>query len=419
MSDTTDNDRARSQRMRVNRLARGRPAAVMGALFLILPAFLVFAPWGLTVWLALGMFALPPLMRWPQLANWRAGPMTVTLSVLLLWSGFSLAWSPDADLSRLWNLLAVSAIGAFWFAAVRALEMPERIYVQARLMIGFVFAILLLTLESVTSLQLGMWLSGDFDQDRRLVSIAVSCAALVSVGWVPLILIAQDELSLHRMVLPVATLVVIFVLLANFLFFDATAAIGGLLSGFVVFFLVLLQRRIGVAVLGLGVVLYVVLAPVLHVALDLQQAPPDAAAAILLGEDDETARPLAARIFERPVIGHGLGSLQQDMGGEGPRLSPAMSKNGILKTWYELGLIGALCLAALTVAILMTLTRPLVREDMVCTRAALFASVAFMTCLGFNIWDPWNMAAVWLSVGVIGLLDAGTPSRAPVDISPA
>ena len=83
----------------------GRPASVFGALFLLLPLFIAFAPKGLVVWIGLTLLALPRMETWPSLATWRFGSIPRIVLLFFLWALITIYWSPVPGVEKLfWGL---------------------------------------------------------------------------------------------------------------------------------------------------------------------------------------------------------------------------------------------------------------------------------------------------------------------------
>ncbi len=395
----------------------GRPASVFSALFLLLPLFLIFAPKGLVVWMVLAILALPRIEAWPSLAAWRFGPLARVVVLLFLWAFITLAWSPVPSFQKLLSLAAFCIVGGLWLVSLGALDWPARERVRTRLMICFIFAAAFLTLEAVTSLRLGMRLSGEFSFASRLAHIARSAAAVTVTAWAPLALMAREQMGVHFLRGPAVAFAILIILLLDALYLEAYACVVALIVGPLAFLLVYWRRRLGLAIMGSIIIGYLFLAPTLHI-WPLEQNEGGIRSTLPLSWQHriEIWHKTSEKIFENPVFGHGfdsarvMGQESVDVAGKMMQVIPVHPHNAFLQVWLELGLVGVLLLAALIGLMLVGIGSARSGRVRSGVHAATLASYLVIALISFGAWQTWWIAAAWLAAGILLLL-GGNPRK--------
>lgn len=389
----------------------GRSASVFGVLFLLLPLFIAFAPKGLEVWVGLTILALPRMETWPSLATWRFGLIARVLLLLFLWALITLYWSPVPGVEKLFRLAAVCFVGGLSLMSLAALDWPARDHVRTRLIICLVVVAVLLTFETLTGLRFGMWLSGDFDFDARLLHIGRSSAAVTVMAWVPLVLIARQQTGIAGLRGPIIASVVLLLLLVNVFMLQAFASALALALAPLAFLLVYWRRRVGLTILGTVIIGYLFLAPTIHIwPSDSQEEGVSTFLPVSWQDRSEIWRLTAEKIFENPIFGHGfdsareLGQANVTMAGVGGQEIPLQPHNAFLQVWLELGLIGVLLLAALIGAILIGIGMARASPARCGVYAAVLASYLVIALISFSAWQTWWMACAWLAAGILSLL---------------
>lgn len=126
----------------------------------------------------------------------------------------------------------------------------------------------------------------------------------------------------------------------------------------------------------------------------------------------------AERVAERPILGVGIastkaldalrGAAETPAGFPYPRRTGPHAHNIFLQTWYELGAVGAVVLAAFGLALLVSIRRA--SSAMQPFLLAGFASAAITGSFTWGLWQAWFMGAFGLSA-MLGLLAAETARR--------
>jgi exopolysaccharide production protein ExoQ len=202
-------------------------------------------------------------------------------------------------------------------------------------------------------------------------------------------------------------------LIATVLYCDSGAAVLGLVAGALAFGLALALRRSAVALVGLGMLGALAVAPVMGAVADWV-APP----AVVEGLQDAHARDrieiwqsFGAAVRERFVLGTGFGTSSALAGDPVAREVPEEARvllgvwhahNGYLQVWIELGLVGAL-VAGLAIVLLLRGVSRLdgVRPQRAAALAAIGSAAAIML-VGHSAWQGWWLAtlgatSLWVS----------------------
>jgi O-antigen ligase len=121
-----------------------------------------------------------------------------------------------------------------------------------------------------------------------------------------------------------------------------------------------------------------------------------------------------ARIAERPALGWGMDAARSMPGHNQYRslpdaqgveqryeLMPLHPHNGALQVWVELGAVGALIAALITVVPLARLAgRDVPSLDRAAGLASL-AAAAVEVSLSYGVWQSWWVATLWLAAGFV------------------
>jgi exopolysaccharide production protein ExoQ len=370
--------------------AWGKSALGLGA-FAVLPVA-VLSSQGLTLLLVLiGLGALIT-------EDWK-GRRPITTVFILLAAGVS--W---AALTCLWPLAAKDALGLAGSLAVlfivifllmdraQTITAPQRTVIGTMLVAGFGLGVALLGLELIADLPLANLLRGDrAGQDHLELSLLnPALTVLVLMAWPVGYTVWQRW---NRAVIAVPVVVVGLVWLGT----SVTAWIA-MAAGVGAFALVAFVGRRGATGLGLASAIAVLAAPMIA-----QGVTPDRVEQMLDGVRPSAIHRIytweftADRIAEHPFVGWGLDSSRAIPGGQelvvenGPALS-LHPHNASLQIWLELGLPGAVILAALLLVIARGVAN--VQPLAMAPAAAAFVAAIVFANLSFGIWQNWWVAAL-------------------------
>jgi len=374
-------------------LAWGKSALALGA-FAVLPVA-VLSSQGLTMLLVL--IGLGTLIT----GDWK-GRRPITAVLLLLAAG--VAW---AALTSLWALAPKDALGLAGSLAVlfivivllmdraQSITAHQRTVIGTMLVAGFGLGVALLGLELIADLPLANLVRGPRPgQDLLELSLLnPSLTVLVLMAW-PVGYTVWQRWSRAAIAVPV--LVVGLVWLGT----SVTAWIA-MAAGVGAFALVAFFGRRGATGLGLVAAVAVLAAPMIA-----QEVTPDRVEHMLDGVRPSAIHRIhtweftADRIAEHPFLGWGLDSSRAIPGGQdlvvknGPALS-LHPHNASLQIWLELGLPGAVILAALLLVIARGVAN--VAPPAMAPTAAAFVGAIVFANLSFGIWQNWWVAALGLT----------------------
>ena len=390
----------------VQRVTAGHALAFAAFLFLPLS---VLSSQGLALLLSLA--ALPLLFRSLRRGQFRAlarRPLTWVLAGVLGWGAVTALWAIDAGaVFALWpSLVALFLAAVVTLAATLGLDEAERWVLRAALLWGFITGVALLGGEFATGQFFADILRGS-EPAAKLAMLNPALSVLLLMLW-PVVLVAWRWRPFAWAV-PVAALLI----LAGV---SATAWIA-LLGGVAVYLIVLWGGRLAVQSLTAIAVVLVLAAPLVPVV-----ATPERAEPLLEGARPSALHRVyiweftAARIAEKPLLGWGLDSSRSIPGGDVFVMgdSPLMSlhpHNAPLQIWLELGLPGALALAAL-----MFLAGRVVAEYPGRWRAAAmatFATALVFAGLSYGIWQNWWIATLAMTAVFTRAALGDAPDGAP------
>ncbi len=125
----------------------------------------------------------------------------------------------------------------------------------------------------------------------------------------------------------------------------------------------------------------------------------------------------ADQVRQHPIVGVGAGATrrlqelrpkEQRYGHVLPWTTSSHAHNVYLQTWYELGCVGAMLLLGLGLSFLSSISKlsPISQGFALSS----FASGATIAGLSWGMWQPWHMAAYFLTIGMlaIGVRQAGS-----------
>jgi O-antigen ligase len=128
---------------------------------------------------------------------------------------------------------------------------------------------------------------------------------------------------------------------------------------------------------------------------------------------------VADRIFEHPLRGWGLDASRWIEAGhitvEGMtvQLLPLHPHNGVLQIWLELGLPGAVLLAAVVALLLIGLERFSISPAALATGVAVLTCFAIIAAVSYGIWQNWWLAAGWLTAAYTVILAGDKDAAGP------
>ena len=364
------------------------------AAFAVMPVA-VLSSQGLTLLFVL--IGLGSLIAGGWQGRWPFSPILILLALGVAWAAVTSFWALAAN-----DALALAGSLAVLFIVVVLLldragrvAAPERVLTGTMLVAGFALASALLAVELIADLPLAKLVRGARPgQDNLELSLLTpALTVLVLMAWPTAHVISHRW---KRAVVVVPVVVIGLVWLGDSV--TAWIAIG---AGLAAFGLVAAFGKRGAAGLGFAAALFVLAVPLVA-----QVVTPDRAEQLLAGVRPSAIHRIytweftADRIAEHPFVGWGLDSSRAIPGGQelvvqdGPALS-LHPHNAGLQIWLELGLPGAMILAALLLAIgrgLAGLPRPAMAPA-----AAAFAAAFVFASLSFGIWQNWWVAALGLT----------------------
>jgi O-antigen ligase len=387
------------------------PGHVLGVAGLLAPTAGIFAPMMVTPIALLALLGLT-LLAFRQASAFRSDrPLIVTICLILGWSAISLFWT--INLSDAF-LKCASIVGFGSLAVVALLFGPqmvehERHALRRFILLGMGLGLLFFFFEVVTDGAISRHLLG---------KISTSGSVLTMFGLAPSVLLMfiwPSVTILWRSWPPVALALIVLGGIAAYLLPSASAMIGYTI-GDAIFFIALIASR-GASLFIAAIVALVILAgpfiPRVAPALD-----PAAIREMSNSENPSFLHRLdiwaftIRKIEERPLVGWGFNAsrtvpdgdahyyLRDRSGrviGQGNRL-PLHPHNGALQVWLELGLPGAIGIAALFAIAALRSDRQTDPAGKAGALAAI-ATAAPIWMLSFGIWQTW-----WLSVLVLTAL---------------
>ena len=385
-------------------LRTGQSTVVSGlaiSFFIVLMALLaplgVLGGKGLTLALVLmGLIAIVDLVRLQRLAaifspRW----LVVILALLVLWAalGSFATQGKITNLSLFARLLALSVLGLAVHAWLAELPPFNLRRLENGLLIGLWASVVLVVVYFIM-LKFGgqqLWGSNALD---RLASVRPGAAVISVLIWpCALILWRRGRTGLTCVFVTVALIGVV----------PGGAAMVSLLAGAAAFMLVHVLGRRGRMLIGAGLVAFVMLLPTFFQrgpsTADMIQALPSlsSSAQHRLYIWDFTSQ----KITESPLIGWGFDSSRMIPGGNdaapiGTSLMPLHPHSAALQVWLELGLPGALLMAAFFGFYFIRGSQSLDATPYAAARSAMLVTLIGNAMLSYGVWQNWWVATMWL-----------------------
>jgi exopolysaccharide production protein ExoQ len=371
-------------------------AVLVAAVFMAAGPVGVVAPKGLTVLVILG--GLVGLARW----NREGRPMslfpprlTLVVVCLLAWGAVTALWAPQPDrvMAVLASIAGLGFAGLALFRVARDLESLHRHRMANGLLGGFALALAALAVGYAFARLTGESLWGEyyFDPLTTMNNGAVVVALFV---W-PVFGILWFR-AFYRTAVAVVVLVPLFLAL-----FSSGAALAACVVGGTGFLIAAAGGRRAVWVMAALLALAVLSAP----SLIREILTPQRIAEWETSLPSSAAHRLAMwrfaveKIDAKPLFGWGLDS-SRSIPQEDRRLAPNMEimplhpHNAALQMRLELGLPGALILAALALAVFSAFSG----GGRVSAAIAVAAALGYVTvgALSFGVWQSWWISASWL-----------------------
>ena len=401
---------------------RGTPARAAAPL-LTIAAFLVgpigfLAPLGLApllIVVALGLAAI----AW--LEHRVPGPpidLSVALTLLCVVALASVTWAvdPDQSLARSLRLFGECVEGVLLLDAVERLDDAERRRVIDGLAAGLAVTAALAFADYVFDRGLMRWLHGPATpptaSNRGATVLAIMMwpvlRHLARRGGTPAAL-AEWFVAASAIALCLAASAQLALAVASLVFVVA------LWRGRAVAWIALVT----VPLLVLAMPLVPLVSPPEHPLLPRAMLKPSAIHRLVIWQFTD------ARIAERPALGWGMDAARSMPGHNQYRslpdaqgveqryeLMPLHPHNGALQVWVELGAVGALIAALITMVPLARLAgRNLPSLDRAAGLASL-AAAAVEVSLSYGVWQSWWVAALWLAAGFVAAARAA-PALSP------
>lgn len=402
----------------------GAPTAKTGLRWLLIFSAIGWPTAGLLVpavmaWVLLVLGAVAAAVGRPQISWNRNGGWIVVaiLAGLLAWSLTSTWWSIQPEVSA-WRaaklatlLLAALLIFITPLQSVRGVGMAQAI--------GLALAAALILFEVPSDMVAAKAIRRAvnamepeylfyYNRGATILALAVwpAIASLLDSGqrWVAILCVAAAG--------------------AGVFLLDSDAARIGIVAGFIVFGLTLLQPIATNRLLMASVALCIITAPFLAVQIDqtmIQRLPPSVQASHL--HRALIWKFVGTRALERPIIGWGLGASRvlpggtvnlQDtvnalpLGPEGDELKkefreakfeqlPLHPHSVILQVWVELGVVGATLLLA-TIASALVIGRQRYTKTDLAAFHALLLTFLVIANLSYGAWQSWWLAALALAL---------------------
>ncbi len=399
-----------------------RPLAVhvlAVSLFMILPTA-VIAHKALTILAVIAACASLDLLRQRQF-TWRLLPRVYVnaFTIFLLWATFSAAWSgdPERSIRQAIELIAIVGGGFVLIGGLPRLNPSEVRYIGTMAAWGAALGLALFAIDIGSNQAIRRLL---FDEPARYGRAILNPAATVAalIIWPVCYYLLQRSwlIAIAALAVCVGLLVVA----------ESGSALTGLFTGTLTMILITIAPYIMTRVLAISQCLMTLFAPVLITFLSGRMlAQPDHATWPSTGVHRLYIWQFTGeKIYERPLTGWGLDSARAIPGGGqrlvdvnpglpaetygGMTVMPLHPHNAGLQIWLELGLPGAMTLAALTVALLFSVPR--VGPDRLGKGAVAATLIAGLTLcsLSYGVWQAWWLCALWLGVALVRITMASS-----------
>ncbi len=409
--------------MKLNLIKPLRPIGVFAVLAWALPPVAVFAPLAMVVLLgaAAGLMILDRGVRHEAGRVFRS-PLALVLAGLVLWAAVSALWSPEplGSLRLAAKLTGLFAAGLVLISAALIVAREGARALYRPLIVAGLVAVALVAVDWAGDARLSVFLREHLGRTQagfplNLVNRGSAIAALLV--WLAATAMARDRGRWRHPAVAPGFLAVAFIV---FLGMTMTVVPIVLAVAAALWLLVWLAYRRSVRILAVVVAALALGAPLVPLlALDpaslgagIEAFPPSLQHRLWIWAY------VAERIVEHPLRGWGLDAARwldaghitvQELRVE---LLPLHPHNGVLQVWLELGLPGAVLLAALMGLLLLGLARYSVSRAALASGVAVFASFALIAALSFGIWQSWWIATAWL-IAAFTVVLAGDRDAAP------
>ncbi|MGD2132317.1 MAG: O-antigen ligase family protein [Maricaulaceae bacterium] len=330
------------------------------------------------------------------------------------WAGLSFLWSAYDNAEYLLRFATGAPLYVGFFLLCKDLEGPARRLAQGGVLLCVVFSAVFLGLEAAFG---GMVTAShreevDMGQVWRNLGHGLSAWAVIAPSVVVMLLVAKRPLHAATATgLAAAGF-------AGAIVFGLTSNLAGLIAALGVGLIALFGARTTVAGLGLFAALGVLVAPAIglcaeYVPAGVRNALPNSWDLRL-----EAWRASSEMIKHKPLFGWGFDASRATAGeifhrGETTSVIPLHPHNLGLHAWLELGLVGALLLAAVLVlgsraiAYAPNLTR---RQGV--SAAAAGGSYIAMAQISYGMWQEWWLAAIAFAAAAAALAGPSAAERA-------
>jgi O-antigen ligase len=353
--------------------------------------------------LALALIAL----NWRWISIRGTSPLALILAAIGIWGLVSTLWTPASPLQGMetgLGSLVLAALALAALATVKDLAAPDRHRVGIALAVGVALSSALLLFESQSSYAIAraitIWRHGVEPNQHML-------QAMESRGAVVLLLLLWPALAapIH----PIGRTLLFGLAVSALLSEGKHASVVALCAGCVVAGLVWLAPRWGLNILRSGAVILVLAMPAIDYMLPSN-------AELEQGTLINSARHRVViwrftidRWVEHPIWGWGIDASRVIPGGNESTVIvvgtqnlhyqnlPLHPHNGPLQMWLELGLPGALLLAALLWTATTSLLVSRRSHPAMVLGAAIIACALTVGTMSFGIWQGWWQSALWLA----------------------
>ncbi len=398
-----------------------RPVGVFAVLAWVLPPVAVFAPRGMVVLLgaAAGLMILDRGVRHEAGRVFRS-PLALVLAGLVAWAAVSSYWSPEplGSLRLAAKLTGLFAAGLVLISAALIVAREGARPLYRPLIAAGLVVVALLAVEWAGDARVSVFLRETLGRPQagfplNLVNRGSAIAALLV--WLAATAMARDRGRWRHPAVAPGFLAVAFAVFLG-LTMNVLPIVLAVAAGLWLVVWLAYRRSVRIfAVLVAALALAAPLVPLL--ALDPESLGVEAFTPSLQHRLRMWAY-VAERIVDHPLRGWGLDAsrwfdaghiMVQDMRVE---LLPLHPHNGVLQVWLELGLPGAVLLAALVGLLLLGLARYSVSRAALASGVAVFASFALIAALSYGMWQSWWLATAWLIAAYTVVL-AGDRDAAP------
>ncbi len=385
---------------------------VLNVIFIALPFVFLLIPQYLQYGLIAGVLATPRLDVWRE--KYQAlslSPITRAVSLLIIWAFVTILWSSVEISGRLIELAVVSILGCHLLFTVQNLSEYERSLVATGAVLSFVATTITFLLIATLTLTVDGLLIWDQFVSEQVPLRGQSAAAYVALCWLLIGLIVTGRVKAAPVIGQFFIIVCLIGLTIGCFLLSTLPGLVSIAVGGAAFLFVSWRARLGVSVIAIVSVIYLVLAPTIHIWL----APePDGQINWLRPISLELVawHNTADKIFESPIFGFGFQSnvpIETELGdGVIPLHTSFLSppRNIFLLTWLHLGLVGAIFFAGLLCAVAICILRhaqtPLQAALLTASALSILAPAVF----GTGTWDVFWVASAWC-IGALGYLLVG------------